>query len=135
VSPVTYILWPNPPALSYGDNRILALMFACFFLVFLSVLARMWRKRTQNSVAKKLSRSWPGALLWFGIIGLVMAVSRVEQISYASMRLWWVVWALALLIYLLFQARVFRLKYYEKIHYEIQEDPLNKYLPKKKKQR
>lgn len=133
MSPITYILWPNPPALNYDNTRILMLFFACFLLILIAIFIRSWRIRSSNSVAKRLSRSWTRALIWFGIIGIIMVVSRVEQISYLSMRLWWVVWALSLIFYLLFQTRSFRLRYYQKIITKTEADPRERYLPKRKR--
>ncbi|MBU0766576.1 hypothetical protein KKF55_02215 [Patescibacteria group bacterium] len=128
-----YILWPNLGTATYDNPKVLALLGVAIGLITISFIVRIWRKRLSNSITKKLSRSWASAALWFGISALVLTVSRAEGISYVSMRLWWMVWALILAIYVVFQVKTFRTRHYKKIVTEIVDDPLKKYLPKKKR--
>lgn len=130
---VKYILWPNLGTTTYDNPKVVAFFVVALGLIALSFSICMWRKGLKNSVTKKLSRSWASAALWFGISVLILTVSRVEGISYVSMRLWLIVWALILAIYIVFQIKTFRARHYEKIATEIVDDPLKKYLPKKKR--
>jgi len=135
MSPIVYFLWPNPGQLPYNDPKIVTFLCLAFGLILLSFVLGSWRRRLSNSVTKRLSRSWSTVSLWFGIIALVLIVSRAEQISYMSMRLWWAIWFFALLMYCFFQVRIFRARYYEKLPRKDIEDPRKKYLPNKKTRR
>jgi len=128
----SYIFWPNLGTLPYSNPKVLTLLAVSGAFVVLSVVIRVWRKRLSNPVTKKLSRSWAGATLWFGLIGFFLTISRAEGIGYISMRFWWFVWALALLLYLFIQVRVFRARHYTKIDVVRPVDPRDQYLPKKK---
>ncbi|MDP7247560.1 MAG: hypothetical protein QF741_02970 [Candidatus Peribacteraceae bacterium] len=130
---VTYLLWPNNPVIPYGSPKLTMFLLLAFGLIVVSFTLRMWRKKLDNQVTKKLSRSWPGACLWFGIAALVLTVARAEQISYVSMRLWWVVWLIGWVVYVFFQIKMFKLKYYKKLPSETVNDPRKKYLPRRKK--
>lgn len=72
-------------------------------------------------------------MFWYGLIGLFLVVSRVEEISYVSMRFWWVVWVVSLVGYLFMQFKVFKARHYEVLPSEQSNDPRDKYLPTKKK--
>jgi len=99
-----------------------------------SFALKRWRKNKKNAVTKKLSRSWPSAAFWFGLIGLFLVVSRVEGISYVSMRVWWLVWFVTMGIYVGIQIKMYSMRNYEVLPKEQSaDDPREKYLPKKKK--
>ncbi|ALM09947.1 MAG TPA: hypothetical protein DEB30_02785 [Candidatus Peribacter riflensis] len=128
-----YLVWPNPGNAYYGSTNIRLLLAVCVLFILLSFVLRFWRRHMQNPVFKKLSRSWPSALFWFGITGLVFVVSRVESIGFLAMRLWWVLWGILLALYIVIQVRFFRMRYYEKLPTEVSSDPRDRYLPKRKK--
>ena len=130
---LTYIFWPNPPAPPYGEPKVIIALLLGFGLIAASFMLKRWRNTTASPVTRKLSRMWPGASLWFGGIALFLTVCRVEGISYLSMRLWWIVWAIAGLVFLLFQAKMYRMRNYEVLPKEQKEDPRDKYLPRKKR--
>ena len=130
---VTYLLWPNPEAATYDNPKVMALLAVCAGFVLLSFVIRRWRLHVSNPVTRRLSKSWSSAALWFGLVGLVLAVARVEQISYISMRLWWAVWLLCLILVLVVQTRRWRALHYQVLPKEKTNDPREKYLPKKKK--
>jgi uncharacterized membrane protein YfcA len=129
---VTYWLWPNPGNAHYDNPKVIALLLVCAGFVLASFVLRYWRKKVRNPITKKLSRSWASATLWFGIVGLIMLVSRVEQVSFLSMRILWVVWLASILVYMFFQIRLFRARHYETLPREHRDDPRDRYLPKKK---
>lgn len=128
-----YIFWPNPGNAHYGDTSMQSLLIACALLVVFSFLFHVWRSRMTNPVLKKLSRSWPSAAFWFGITGFIFVVSRVEGIGFLAMRFLWVLWGIAVALYLGVQVRFFRLRYYEKLPSAVSGDPRDRYLPKRKK--
>lgn len=130
---LSYLFYPNPGNADYTSPKALVLLVVCGLLVLAALTLRQWRKSSKNPVTKRLSRSWPTAAFWFGFIGLVLVASRAEEISYVSMRFWWVVWLGALLFYLWLQVRLWRARHYEPLPGMKVDDPREKYLPKKKR--
>lgn len=130
---LTYLFWPNPGGVSYTNPKAMGLMVICSILVAVSFGLRLWRARMKNTVTKKLSASWPGAALWFGLTGLLLVISRVEGIQFLAMRFLWFVWGLTALLYIGFQIWKFRARHYEVLPIERSDDPLQKYLPTKRK--
>lgn len=131
---LTYIVWPNPPAPSYDNPKVIFILLVCGALVIGSFAMKHWRMRLQNSVTKKLTRSYGPAMFWFGLTGFFMVICRTEGISYLSMRLWWGVWLAVALLFIWIQVKMFRARHYEIIPQEkTPENVKNQYLPKKKR--
>ncbi len=133
MSILTYLFYPNPGRLTYGSTEIVALLAVCGALIVLSFLIRLWRSRTANGMTKKLTRSWSSLTFWFGIVGLVLIVCRVEKIQFLAMRFLWVFWGVFLLLALVMQYRVFRSRHYEVMPRVGKVDPRDQYLPGRKK--
>lgn len=129
---LSYIFWPRPPATGYDNPKIQVALAVCALLIVASFALRYWRKSVQNAQTKKLSRSWPSAALSFGLVGLVLVVARAEDISYISMRFWWVLWAIFAVLYVVLQVRLFRARHYQTLPSKKVEDPRKKYLPKRR---
>ncbi len=110
---LTYLFWPNPPAPSYENPKIMLLIVVCVLMIAGSFVVNSWRKRQTNSITRKLTRSYGPALFWFGLTGLFLVVCRVEGISYLSMRFWWVVLSAAFATFVGFQMKMFRMRHYE----------------------
>ena len=121
--------------MGYDNPKMQLLLLLCFGLVITSLFIKRWRRKQKNAVTRKLSRSWGRIAMVFGVIGLILAVSRAEDISYISMRFWWVVWLCAFAFYFYVQVRIFRARHYEKLPKEQTEDPRERYLPNRKKRR
>jgi uncharacterized membrane protein len=130
---LTHWFWPNPGGWSYGDPKVQAVLAGCVLLIALSFGISYWRKSVKNPVTRKLSSSWSGTVLGFGIAALILAVSRVEIIQFISMRALWVVWALSFVLYGLFQLMAFRNRHYVVLEKKRTVDGRDKYLPRKKK--
>ena len=130
---LSYLFWPNPGGVMYSSTKIVILLAICASFIVLSFVLRLWRKKHPNPISRKLSRSWPSALFWFGVAGLVLTVSRAEGLSFVSMRVWIFRWGVSFVLYFLFQWRQFRTRHYELVRTEKQDDPRNMYLPKKKR--
>lgn len=130
---LSYLFWPNPGPTTYENPKVIGLLLLCSLFLVASLLCRIWRRKLQNPVLRKLTRSWPRTALWFGIIGLFLVVSRAEGVSYVSMRFLWVVWGIALVLYVFLQLKLMRLKYYEPVLTHQPDDPREKYLPRKKR--
>jgi hypothetical protein len=128
---LTYWFYPNPGSASYSNPKVTLLLISCAALLAASFAVSFWRRKVTNPMTRKLARSWPSALRWFGFIGLLLVVSRVEQIQYLSMRFLWLLWSIAALLFLFVQARLFHLRHYTVVKKEREEDPRDKYLPGK----
>jgi uncharacterized membrane protein len=131
---LSYLFWPNPPAPAYSSPKVVMILLVCVVLIAASFSLKRWRSKQSSSVTRKLSKSWSRVALWLAISGLFLTVCRVEGISYISMRFWWIIWALSALLFVGFQIKMFRMRHYEVLPQEgKEEDPREKYLPKKKK--
>ncbi|TSC98269.1 MAG: hypothetical protein Greene101449_967 [Candidatus Peregrinibacteria bacterium Greene1014_49] len=130
---VSYLFWPNPEATTYDNPKVMVLLGICAVLVLLSIALRRWRQRSDNPITRRLSRNWASAAMWFGVVGLILAIARVEQISYISMRFWWAVWLLVLILVSVAQGKRWRSLHYQVLPKEKVNDPREKYLPKRKK--
>ncbi len=130
---LTTLFHPNPGHLTYASPSVIAVLVACAALIALSFAITYWRARVQNAVTKKLSRSWSSLCFWFGVVGLVLAVSRVEKIQFIAMRFLWVLWGVLLLLVIVFQWRMFRMRHYEVLPRMGKADPRDQYLPGKKR--
>jgi len=127
-----YLFWPNPGNAYYTSPKIQVVLAVCIFLLLFSFIFGLFRRRMRNPILKKLSRSWSSAAFWFGILGLLFAVSRVEGIGFLAMRAWWVGWGIAVAFFAGVQLRLFKARYYETLPKEDFVDPRDRYLPKKK---
>lgn len=128
-----YLFHPNPGHAAYGDAVITLMFVLCGALVIASFVIRVSRTRMENPVTRRLSRSWASAAFWFGLVGLILTVARVEAIQFVAMRLVWVLWWGALGLFQLFQVRQWVTRHYQVVTEKSREDPLMKYLPTKKK--
>ncbi len=129
---LTYWFYPNPGGVSYGAPKVIAALLLCTALIVGSFFVSLWRSRLENPLTRKLSRSWPATLRWFGGIGLVLTVSRVEQVQFLAMRFLWVLWILAAAGAIVLHVRLWRLRHYSVLDRPLEQDPREKYLPKKK---
>ena len=131
---LTYWFYPNPGSATYGSPKVMALLVLFVLLLVGSFLVSLWRSRLRNPLTRKLSRTWPAGMRWFGGIALLLIVARVEQVQFLAMRGLWVVWAVAVLAFIVFQYRLWRLRHYSVVTPEEQEtDPRLKYLPRRRR--
>jgi amino acid transporter len=130
---LSYIFWPNPGNADYDSPKVIALMILCVLLMLATFGISYWRRSVANQSMRRISKSWASASFWFGLVGLILIVARVEQIQYIAMRFMWALWLLVLVAYLYLQVRNYRLRYYEVLPNEPTVDPRSKYLPKKKR--
>ncbi len=128
----SYWLWPNPAGWHYEDSRVMALLALSIGLIVLCFVIGRVRHRMKNPITRSLTAGWPTASLWFGIVALVLTVSRVETIQFLSMRLIWAFWLLSLGLYIFFQMLQFRRRHYTVIQQSQVIDEREKYLPKKR---
>lgn len=124
-----YWFYPNPGAVGYANTTVLALLIFCSALFLSSFVVALWRRRRENPVTKRLTRAWAPTFRWLGGLGIVLAIARAEGVQFLSMRVLWVLWALGLLVFVLFQAWKFRLRHYTIVPKDAIPDPREKYLP------
>lgn len=130
-----YLFWPNPGFAAYTDVDMLGLLGLCVLLIVASFALSFWRRKQSNPLTRKLSASWASVAFWFGLVGVVLVVARVEDIQFLAMRFLWVLWAVLLLAYVFLQARVWRARHYEILPTETRHDPRDAYLPRGKRRR
>ncbi len=130
---LVYIFWPRPPMAHHDNPKVIALLVLCGLLVVGSIAFSAWRRTVHSASFKRLSSSWSMAAFWFGFVGLVLTLARTEDVSVISMRLWWVVWVVSLVLYVFFQVKNFRSRHYEVLPKSMSNDPRAAYLPKKKR--
>ncbi len=130
---IVYWFWPNPGGWHYADAHVRLILGICLLFVVGSFVIAYLRSRTSNPMTKILSKSWPSAAFWFGIVGAVLVVSREATIQFMSMRILWVVWGLLLGLYLFIQILSFRRRHYTVLQSQRVVDEREKYLPKRKK--
>ncbi len=129
----SYWFYPNLGTAPYNHPKVMAALIVCGILIALSFAIVAWRKRIKNPVTKKLSSSWSSSSLWFGIVGIGLAVSRAEGIQFLSMRILWAIWGLLLLAYIGFQMMQFQRRHYTVLERRKVNDVRDQYLPKKKR--
>lgn|SRR3989338_1843725 len=129
---LSYWFYPNPGNADYANPKVLLLFAACLLLFLGSFIVSSWRKNHGNSVTRKLARSWSSAMRWFAIIGIILVVSRVEDIQFVAIRFLWVLWALAAFLFVLLQMWLWKKRHYTVVPIVRTEDPREKYLPRKK---
>lgn len=130
---MSYLFWPNPGNTGYDNPKVIALIVASLLLIVGSFVLSRWRSKLTNASLKKVSRSWPTACVWFGLLALLFTISRVEQIQFLAMRFLWVLWAAAAAFYIVLQVRAVRTRTYEVLPTVTSSDPRSKYLPKRKR--
>ena len=126
---LTYIFYPNPGQTTYGSTSVIVALALCGGLIALSIIIKFWRRGLRNAVTKKLSRAWSAICFWYGIVGLILAVSRVEKIQFVAMRFFWILWAISLLLLAFLQFRLFCARHYEVLPRAKSADPRDRYLP------
>ncbi len=127
-----YWLYPNLGTASYSNPKVMVLLGVSVGLIVVSFLIRFWRKTLKNPVTRRLTSGWPTAAFWFGAVALFLTVSRAEGILFLSMRVNWVLWGLALALYLVLQVLNFRRRHYTVLEKRSGAHPMDKYLPRKK---
>jgi hypothetical protein len=129
---LAYWLWPHLTGWDYGMPKIQAMLLVFALLIVFSFILRYWRNKLTNPITRNLTASWSSASFWFGLIGLILVVSRAEEIQFLAMRALWVVWAFCLVLYVVFQWIQFRRKHYVLLKRTEVTDERDRYLPKKK---
>ncbi len=129
---LAYWFYPNLGTAPYSNPKVLTALLVSVGLIVASIIFMSLRKRLSNSVTKKLTASWPTAGILFGLIGLILAVSRAEGIQFFSMRVLWLIWVICFAIFVILQIISFKRRHYTVLKREKVKDERDRYLPKKK---
>ncbi len=129
---LVYWFWPNPGGWQYADPKVAIALAGCGALILLSFIIKYWRGQLQSSITRSLTSSWSTVLFWFGLLGVIFIICRVEMIQFMAMRLLWLLWALSLGLYALYQLLRFRRRHYVLLDRVKVLDERDKYLPRKK---
>jgi hypothetical protein len=124
------LITPNPGGWSYDDTIVIALLLGALVLIVGSFIVRRIASRAQSGVMRKSLRTSATAMLWFGIVAIVLTVARVEQIQFLAAQILWVVWGLAVIITIAIQVRMTRSRYAEVLPRAGANSEREKYLPK-----
>jgi len=130
---LSYLFYPNNGTAPYSSTSVATFLVVCAVLIVVSYYLKKWISKQDNKQTRKLAKSWPSILHWYGIAGIVLAVSRAEGVLYLSMRIWWFVWGVTLVLIALLQWKKFVSKHYTVVEHVKVADPRDKYLPKKKR--
>ena len=128
----SYLFWPNPGIVAYGDPHPRIAFVVCGLLLLSACAFRVVRARSRCGSFRRLTHSWTRAALWFGGSGIFLTIARTEGIQYLAMRFWWVIWGGSLVVYTVVQCRRARLLWYEILPSSPSQDLREKYLPHKK---
>lgn len=121
--------YPNPGGATYASPKVIILFALCALLLVVSFAIGSWRKRQSNSITRRLSRSWARTLRIFALIGVVLIVSRVEQIQFFAMRALFGVWVLSFALYAAVQFWFWKKRHYKVLPKKKIEDERDRYLP------
>ena len=93
------------PTSSMSNELILTIIIVATLMIVLSLGLKYLRRKTKNKILKKYIREFPGGLMIFGILALFLLWVRVKSIPILSMRLWWVFYHFAFVVWVLFKGR------------------------------
>jgi hypothetical protein len=132
--PLTLSFWfqPSPPPFLPVTNVVI-LALCSLFIVAGVVVALMQLRPKTDKLMRQLFRRAASLLIVIGAVGLLLYACSYEEISYFSMRFWWLVllgaliaWAVPIVRFATRDIPAIRAQISEKEKYE-------KWLPKKKK--
>ncbi len=127
-----YYFDPSPgPDFKYW---IVMFVFAGALILFASIV-KAYRNKTEDKILKKMIKSYPSRLFWFGFSAALLTLARLENISLFSMRFLWIVY-FAILIYVVVRSvKTFYREYPRKVRQSLSHQGKNKYLPTQKKKK
>lgn len=123
----------NPyPGSGFQFSKII--LAGCLVVFLLGIFILFYRKKKAQPRHKKWIQTYGKRIINMAIVALGLLFVREVGIPYFSMRLWWGIWAIMLLIFSFMALKQFRKA--NRLTLEIKpkaQDPRAKYLPKKKK--
>jgi len=123
-----FVALPDP---NFQFTKI-TLLIGCLLILGGLALGIYRKKYLKDAIAKKLFKKYPGRLLTYGFLVLLLLAFREQGVPYVSMRIWWFL----LLIFFLYTFLGLAMNYkreYRKREERIKKNAgTKKYLPKKK---
>lgn len=121
-----YYFNPNPgPEFKYW---IVMLVFAGILVVIASLI-KAYRKKTGDKILRKMLKSYPTKLIWFGAVAVLLTLVRLENISLFSMRFLWIVYFAILIYVIVGNVKTFYREYPRKVRQSLSHQVKSKYLP------
>ena len=109
-----YYFTPRPDP-NFQFTKLTLLVVAIFFL--LSFVLKIYRRKyAKDPIVKKMIKQYPGRLLAFGTVLLLLLILREAGIPYLSMRMWWIVWLLILIYWVVKLLINFKKEYRHRIN-------------------
>lgn len=104
-------------------------------LIVIASLIKTYSQKTEDKILKKMIKTYPAKFFWFGIVAILLTVARLENITFFSMRFFWIVY-FGLLIYIIVtNIKTFYREYPRKVKQSLSHKGKNKYLPTQKKKK
>lgn len=126
-----YYFTPRPDP-NFQFTKLTLLVIAIFFL--LSFALKIYRKKyAKDPITKKIIKRYPGRLLTFGTVLLLLLSFREAGIPYLSMRIWWVIWLFVLIYWVIKLLINLKKEYRHRLNRAKQNAIKKKYMPKKKR--
>lgn len=119
---------PNP---DFQFSKLTGLIVALFFVA--AIALRIYRKRyLKDEIWKRVLKRYPAVLQNYGIVLLTLWVIRETGMPYLSMRIWWALWALALLYSAVKFLLNYKKEYMKRADSRQKNHEKSRYLPKHK---
>lgn len=128
---LSYYISPRPDP-DFQFTKLTLALIVCFFV--LSIIIKIYRKKyAKDAIVKKMIKRYPGKLLLFATILIVLLLTREAGVPFLSMRLWWFLFLIVLIWWVLKIALNFKKEYKRRLKQVNKHAVKAKYLPKKKK--
>jgi len=123
-----FTLRPDP------NFQLTKLVVVLIILLFISSIAlQIYRKKyVKDKIVKKILKRYPSRLNAFGVVLLLLLLSREAGIPFLSMRIWWFLLLLLMIYWLSKTIFNFKKEYSKRLFRQKQNQFKNKYIPKKK---
>lgn len=92
-------------------------------------------RKTWSPVIKKMTKGYAKTLRWIGFSMLILTGLRLQGIPYFSMRIWWIVLFIVILLYIIREIRHWSRDYSTRVEQKEKKTIEKKYVPGKKKGR
>jgi len=129
---LNYIFLTNPAPLHPLQRGIAIVVFGGLIIVAIAFVFRAHRKDIDN-VAKRVATKISTFAFTTGLIGLVLFLLRQTRVYFFSRRFFFLLWLVALIIWLVFLLKYIFKKAPEARQTLTERQEFEKYLPKKKK--
>lgn len=122
----------QPGSVSYGHPMAAAILCASLLAFAVGAVVRR-RQHSATGYARQGLKAWGTLLFVFGVIGVMLGVSRAENIVFLAMPFLQILWALLLAVSSVIHLSLLRKRSYTILPSARVVDPRDEYLPKKRR--